>query len=159
MEGGDKYLTFKLGREDFAIELRRVREIMPLVTIAKVPLSPDYVRGVFNLRGRVIPVVDLRRKFAMPAIADNDRQCIVVCDVIQESVTLQASILVDAVSEVLHIDKTCIDRPPLLGAHTDTSFLLGVAKLEGHVKFLLDIDVIFSANTLSLAALTLAAPA
>jgi purine-binding chemotaxis protein CheW len=156
-EGENKFLTFKLGREDFAIELRRVREIMPLVEVAAVPLAPAYVRGIINLRGQVVPVVDLRRKFGLPSDQDHDRKCIIVCDVRLDSRLLAASLLVDAVCEVRQIAESDIEPPPVLGAGTDVSFLRGVAKLDGHVKFMLDIDAIFGSGVLSLEGITQAA--
>lgn len=158
LEGENNFLTFKLGREDFAIELRRVREIMPLVPVAAVPLAPEYVRGVFNLRGEVVPVVDLRRKFGLPGDPDHDRKCIIVCDVMLDSRTLAASLLVDAVCEVTQIAEADIDPPPVLGAGADVSFLRGVAKLDGGVKFMLDVDVIFRSGVLSLVGLEQASP-
>lgn len=154
LEGENKFLTFKVGREDFAIELRRVREIMPLVQVAAVPLAPEYVRGVINLRGQVVPVIDLRRKLGLPSDHDHDRKCIIVCDVMLDSRTLAASLLVDAVCEVTQIPEADIDPLPLLGADIDVSFVRGVAKLDGHVKFMLDVDVIFRSGVLSLEGLT-----
>jgi purine-binding chemotaxis protein CheW len=153
-EGESKYLTFRLGREDFAIELGRVREIVSLVQIAAVPLAPEYVRGVINLRGQVIPVVDLRRKFGMASDGDHDRKCIVVCDVMHGSRLLAASLLVDGVCEVTQIATADIEAPPVFDAQTDTRFLRGVAKLGGHVKFVLDVDVLFGSGVLSIAGLS-----
>jgi len=158
LEGETKYLSFKLGGEDFAIELCRVREIMPLVQVAAVPLAPEYVRGVINLRGRVVPVVDLRRKFGLPSEQDHDRKCIIVCDVVHDTRTFAASLLVDAVSEVTQIAEADIDPPPVFGAGSDVSFLRGVAKVDGYVKFMLDVDVVFSSGVLSLAGLEQASP-
>ena len=111
-----KYLTFKLGREEYGLELVRVREIIALMDITPVPLAPEYVRGVMNLRGRVIPVVDLRRKFGMQPTEDHDRKCIIVCDVQRNEQPIQMSILVDAVSEVLHIGAADIEDAPSFSA-------------------------------------------
>jgi purine-binding chemotaxis protein CheW len=130
-----------------------VREIISLVQIAEVPLAPAYVRGVINLRGQVIFVVDLRRKLGMASDGDHDRKCIVVCDVMVESRPLAASLLVDGVCEVAQIARADIDLPPLLDAQTETPFLRGVAKVGGHVKFVLDVDALFGAGVLSLASL------
>lgn len=140
-----KYLTFKLGREEYGLELVRVREIIALMDITPVPLAPDYVRGVMNLRGRVIPVVDLRRKFGMPPTEDHDRKCIIVCDVERNGQPIQMSILVDAVSEVLHISGVDIEDAPTFSAGVDTSFIHGIAKAKSGVKILLDIDIVLSA--------------
>ncbi len=146
-----KYLTFKLGREEYGLELVRVREIIALMDITPVPLAPDYVRGVMNLRGRVIPVVDLRRKFAMKPTEDHDRKCIIVCDVERNAQPIQMSILVDAVSEVLHINGGDIEDAPAFSAGVDTSFIHGIAKAKSGVKILLDIDIVLAAATVVLA--------
>ena len=144
-----KYLTFKLGREEYGLELVRVREIIALMDITPVPLSPEYVRGVMNLRGRVIPVIDLRRKFGMQPTEDHDRKCIIVCDVQRNDQPIQMSILVDAVSEVLHISAADIEEAPPFSNGVDTDFIHGIAKAKSGVKILLDIDIVLSAkNTL-----------
>ena len=145
-----KYLTFKLGREEYGLELVRVREIIALMDITPVPLAPDYVRGVMNLRGRVIPVVDLRRKFGMQPTEDHDRKCIIVCDVQRNDQPIQMSILVDAVSEVLHISAADIEDAPTFNAGVETSFIHGIAKAKSGVKILLDIDIVLSARAVVL---------
>lgn len=142
---GGKYLTFKLGREEYGLELLRVREIIALMDITPVPLTPDYVRGVMNLRGKVIPVVDLRRKFGMPKTEDHDRKCIIVVDVLRDENHVQMSILVDAVSEVLHIADADIENVPALNTGINSTFLHGMAKTRGGVKILLNIDSVLSA--------------
>jgi purine-binding chemotaxis protein CheW len=145
-----KYLTFKLGREEYGLELVRVREIIALMDITPVPLAPDYVRGVMNLRGRVIPVVDLRRKFGMQPTDDHDRKCIIVCDVMRNEQPIQMSMLVDAVSEVLHISAADIEDAPTFSAGVETSFIHGIAKAKSGVKILLDIDIVLSARAVVL---------
>ncbi|HTV21808.1 MAG TPA: chemotaxis protein CheW [Polyangiaceae bacterium] len=145
-----KYLTFKLGREEYGLELVRVREIIALMDITPVPLAPEYVRGVMNLRGRVIPVVDLRRKFGMQPTEDHDRKCIIVCDVQRNDQAIQMSILVDAVSEVLHISAADIEDAPSFSTGVETSFIHGIAKAKSGVKILLDIDIVLSAKAVSL---------
>jgi len=147
-----KYLTFKLGREEYGLELVRVREIIALMDITPVPLAPDYVRGVMNLRGRVIPVVDLRRKFGMQPTEDHDRKCIIVCDVQRNDQPIQMSILVDAVSEVLHIRAADIEDAPTFSAGVETGFIHGIAKAKTGVKILLDIDIVLSAAPTPLSA-------
>lgn len=142
-----KYLTFKLGSEEYGLELVRVREIIALMDITPVPLAPVYVRGVMNLRGRVIPVVDLRRKFGMTPTEDHDRKCIIVCDVERGQQHIQMSILVDAVSEVLHISGADIEDAPTFAAGLNTSFIHGIAKARSGVKILLDIDTVLSASS------------
>jgi purine-binding chemotaxis protein CheW len=145
-----RYLTFKLGREEYGLELVRVREIIALMDITPVPLAPDYVRGVMNLRGRVIPVIDLRRKFGMPPTEDHDRKCIIVCDVQRNDLPIQMSILVDAVLEVLHIGGADIEEAPTFGADAETGFIRGIAKAKSGVKILLDIDIVLSAKAVVL---------
>lgn len=148
---GGKYLTFKLGHEEYGLELLRVREIIALMDITSVPLTPSYVRGVMNLRGKVIPVVDLRRKFGMDRTEDHDRKCIIVVDVNREGSAIQMSILVDAVSEVLHIPDADIEDVPALNSGMNASYLHGMAKAKGGVKILLNIDTVLAAvNTINL---------
>lgn len=153
-----KYLTFKLGREEYGLELVRVREIIALMDITPVPLAPEYVRGVMNLRGRVIPVIDLRRRFQMQPTEDHDRKCIIVCDVQRNDQPIQMSILVDAVSEVLHISAADIEDAPSFSGSVETSFIHGIAKAKGGVKILLDIDIVLSARAVALPPLNGAAP-
>ena len=141
---GGKYLTFKLGREEYGLSLIRVREIIALMDITAVPLAPAYVRGVMNLRGRVIPVVDLRSKFGMDPTPDHDRKCIIVVDVERGGSSIQMSILVDAVSEVLHIASEEIEDAPPFNSGVDAGFIHGIAKAKTGVKILLDVDIILA---------------
>jgi purine-binding chemotaxis protein CheW len=155
-EKGGKYLTFKLGLEEYGLELVRVREIIAPIDINPVPLAPEYIRGVMNLRGRVIPVVDLRRKFGMQPTDDHDRKCIIVCDVLRNDHPILMSILVDAVSEVLHIGAADIEDAPTFSTGVETSFIHGIAKAKNGVKILLDIDIVLSAATVVLPAVNAA---
>lgn len=141
---GGMYLTFKLGREEYGLSLLRVREIIALMPITAVPLAPKYVRGVMNLRGRIIPVVDLRRKFRMNPTPDHDRKCIIVVDVEFADKSIQMSILVDEVSEVLHITTSDIQEAPPFSSGVDTSFIHGIAKAKSGVKVLLNADAILA---------------
>ncbi|MDD9942502.1 MAG: chemotaxis protein CheW [Myxococcales bacterium] len=141
---GGKYLTFELGQEEYGLELLRVREIIALMDITSVPLTPPYVRGVMNLRGKVIPVVDLRCKFGMERTEDHDRKCIIVVDVLKGDQAIQMSILVDAVSEVLHIDEADIEVVASINAGLEADFIQGMAKAKGGVKILLNIDAVLS---------------
>ncbi len=140
-----KYLTFVLGNEDFGLEILKVREIIALMDITPVPMAPACVRGVINLRGRIIPVVDLRLKFAMPKTVDHDRKCIIVVDVARGAQAMQMSILVDAVSEVIQIDGKDIGPPPVFGT-TDAGFILGMGKYRSRLKILLNIDSVLSSE-------------
>ena len=134
-----KYLTFKLADEDYGISLLKVREIIGMMPITSVPRTPDFVNGVINLRGKVIPVTDLRLRFDMPEIDYNDRTCIIVVEVAGQESTVQMGIVVDAVTEVLPVQDNEIAPAPEFGASVDTRYILGMANMEGAVKILLDI--------------------
>jgi purine-binding chemotaxis protein CheW len=139
-----KYLTFKLADEEYGLEILKVREIIGLLPITSLPRTPDFVRGVINLRGKVIPVIDLRRKFELDATADTDQTCIIVVDVAGNFGSVQIGILVDSVSEVLDIRGEEIEDPPTFGSSVDTAFILGMAKAKGTVKILLNIEKVLS---------------
>jgi purine-binding chemotaxis protein CheW len=142
-----KYLTFLLGREEFAIQVLKVREIMGIQDITAVPQTPSYVKGVINLRGKVIPVVDLRLKFCLPEMEYTQRTCIIVVQVESAGTTLHTGIIVDAVSEVLNLAAGDIEDTPDFGEGSSAaSYLLGMAKVKGKVKILLDIDQVLSAQ-------------
>jgi len=143
-----KYLTFLLGHEEFAIQVLKVREIMGIQDITAVPQTPSYVKGVINLRGKVITVVDLRLKFSLPEIEYTQRTCIIVVQVESAGMTLHTGIIVDAVSEVLNLAAGDIEDTPDFGdgASSAASYLLGMAKIKGKVKILLDIDRVLSAQ-------------
>jgi len=145
-----KYLTFILGREEFAIRVLKVREIMGIQDITAVPQTPSYVKGVINLRGKVIPVVDLRLKFCLPEIEYTQRTCIIVVQVQAAGVSLQTGIVVDEVSEVLNLAAGDIEDTPDFGegGGAAMSYLLGMAKVKGKVKILLDIDQVLSGQEL-----------
>jgi purine-binding chemotaxis protein CheW len=135
-----KYLTFRLANEEYGLEILKVREIIGLMDITRVPKTPEFIRGVINLRGKVIPVVELRLKFGMEAKQDTDETCIIVVDIAGETGSVLMGILVDAVSEVLDIQPEEIEDPPSFGAGFDTRFILGIGKVKNTVKLLLDID-------------------
>lgn len=135
-----KYLTFRLANEEYGLEILKVREIIGLMDITRVPKTPEYIRGVINLRGKVIPVLELRLKFGMEAKQDTEETCIIVVDIAGETGSVLMGILVDAVSEVLDIQPEEIEDPPSFGAGFDTRFILGIGKVKNTVKLLLDID-------------------
>jgi purine-binding chemotaxis protein CheW len=142
-EGGDlagKYLTFQLGDEEFGVEILKVREIIGLMDITVVPRTPRSIRGVINLRGKIIPVVDLRVKFEMPNIEDTELSCIIVVDTQAGDRPAQIGILVDTVSEVLDIPADHIEPTPAFGNGVNTKFIRGMARIEDTVKILLSID-------------------
>ncbi len=136
-----KYLTFALADEEYGIGILKVREIIGLMEITAVPQTPPYVKGVINLRGRVIPVLELRTKFGMASQEYNDRTCIIVVEVNAAGGTIQVGMLVDSVSEVLNIAAEEIEPPPSFGtSQVDTGAILGMAKIKGDVKILLDVN-------------------
>lgn len=140
-----KYLTFSLEKEEYGIGILMVREIIGMMPITTVPRTPDFVKGVINLRGKVIPVIDLRLKFGMGAIPYNDRTCIIVVENDSKAgATVLIGIVVDSVSEVLNIRKEEIEETPEFGSKLNTHYILGMAKKEGSVKILLDIDKVLS---------------
>ncbi len=139
-----KYLTFTLENEEYGIGILKVKEIIGMMSITSVPRTPDFVKGVINLRGKVIPVLDLRLKFNMGEIPYTDRTCIIVVEIDSESATVLIGIVVDAVSEVLNIKESNIEDTPTFGTSLNTDYILGMAKTEGSVKILLDIDKVLN---------------
>ena len=146
---GGKYLVFELGREEFGIGVLKVREIMGIQDITAVPQTPAHVKGVINLRGKVIPVVDLRLKFGLPEQAYTPRTCIIVVQTRGEAGPMPIGIVVDGVAEVLSMAAADIEDTPDFGDGTATPYLLGLAKIKGKVKILLDIDQVLSRQDLS----------
>jgi purine-binding chemotaxis protein CheW len=138
-----KYLTFRLAGEEFGIGILKVKEIIKMMPITSVPWTPDYLKGVINLRGKVIPVMDLRVKFGMKEIHYTERTCIIIVEVIKKKDSLIMGMVVDSVSEVLNIRSADIADTPAFGTKVDTTYILGMAKINNDVKILLDIDQIF----------------
>jgi purine-binding chemotaxis protein CheW len=143
-----KYLTFGLGDEVYGLEILKVQEIIGLMRVTRVPGLPDVIRGVVNLRGKVIPVVDLRRKFSMDAKADTERTCIVVVRVMREDQAVVVGLIVDDVREVLAIAQNQLEPVPRFSKDVNTAFLLGMAKIAQRVVMLLDVDQILSSMEL-----------
>ena len=141
-----KYLTFGLGKEEFAIQVLRVREIMGVQEITAVPQTPAYVKGVINLRGKVIPVVDLRLKFGMAEQEYTQRTCIIVVQIDHEGSRMLTGVVVDEVSEVLTMQGADIEDTPEFGHGVASPYLLGMAKIKGKVKILLDINMVMSSQ-------------
>jgi len=144
-----KYLTFSLGGEEYGIGILKIREIIGMLPITSVPETPHFVKGVINLRGKVIPVVDLRLRFGMPVIAYTERTCIIVVEMRCAGGLVSVGIVVDAVSEVLNIKADEIEAPPAFGARLNTDYILGMAKMGKGVKLLLDIDRVLASQDLS----------
>ncbi len=147
-ERAGKYLTFVLGDEEYGLEILKVREIIGLMPITKMPKAPDFIRGVINLRGKVIPVVSTRKKFGMPIVDDTEQSCIIVVEVVKKNESIEMGILVDAVSEVLDISADEIEDTPEFGGDVHNQFILGVAKAKGSVKILLAIDKVLAKEEL-----------
>jgi purine-binding chemotaxis protein CheW len=141
-----KYLTFSLDNEQYGIGILKIKEIIGMIPITPVPRTPQYVKGVINLRGKVIPVIDLRERFGMGVVHSTERTCIIVVEIEGNSGTVMMGILVDSVSEVLSIKGEEIEDTPTFGAKLDTDYILGMAKMDGGVKILLDIDCVLSAR-------------
>jgi purine-binding chemotaxis protein CheW len=145
-----KYLTFSLGGESFAIPVLKVREIIRLTNITSMPQMPSCVRGVINLRGRIVPVLDLRRRFGFMEARNTEQTCIIVAQV--KTLAGQSTamgVIVDAVEEVAQLAASDIEETPDFGARVDTAFLLGMAKVRGVVKALLDIDKVIGGSELA----------
>ena len=145
---GGKYLVFELGREEFGIRVLKVREIMGVQDITCLPRTPAHVKGVINLRGKVIPVVDMRLKFGLPEQEYTPRTCIIVVQVKREAGLRLMGIVVDGVAEVLTLASTDIEDTPDLGDGVATPYLLGMAKVKGKVKILLEIDQVLASQDL-----------
>jgi purine-binding chemotaxis protein CheW len=143
-----KYLVFDLNGEECCIQVLKVREIIGVQDITAVPQTPVFVKGVINLRGKVIPVVDLRLKFGLPEQDYNQRTCIVVVQIERDSRATMMGIVVDSVAEVLNIAAHDIEDSPNFGQGVATPYLLGMAKIKGRVKILLDIDEVMTSPEL-----------
>jgi len=141
---GGKYLTFRLGDEYYGLAILKVREIIGLMDITRMPKIPDYIRGVINLRGKVIPVMGLRDRFGMQRVEDDEQTCIIVVDILVSERSVLMGILVDGVSEVLDIQPSEIEDSPEFGAGVETDVILGIAKARERVIMLLDIDRVLS---------------
>jgi purine-binding chemotaxis protein CheW len=145
---GGKYLIFHLGAEEFGTEVLKVREIMGIQDITTIPQVPAYIKGVINLRGKVVPVIDLRLKFAMDAQEYTPRTCIIVMRTHQAEEELAVGMIVDGVVEVLNLTVADIEDTPDFGPGIATPYLTGMAKIKGKVKILLDIDQVLASNEL-----------
>jgi len=141
-----KYLTFVLGQEEYGLEILKVREINGYMAITAVPQMPDYVKGVINLRGQVIPVIDIRTLFGMDPKDVTEETCIIVVEISHSKRTFNTGVIVDKVSEVLDINGADIEEAPQFGSMVDTEFILGMGKVNNTVKILLDIDKVLDGS-------------
>ena len=146
-----QYLTFKLADEIFAVDVEKVREILELTNITKVPQTPDYMRGVINLRGSVVPVMDMRLKFGMPESETTVNTCIIVVEVLHENEVVVIGALADSVQEVFELEPGQIEPPPRIGTRFNTDFILGMGKNDSQFIMILNIDRAFTSDELEVA--------
>ena len=144
-----KYLTFSLEKEEYGIGILKVKEIIGMMPITSIPRTPAFVKGVINLRGKVIPVLDLRAKFEMETIAYTERTCIIVVEIDSDEATILIGIVVDAVCEVLNIREEEVEETPKFGTRLKHDYILGMAKRDGGVKILLNIDRVLSSEEIT----------
>ncbi|MEW6521333.1 MAG: chemotaxis protein CheW [Thermodesulfobacteriota bacterium] len=139
-----QYLTFKLGEEVFALDVAKVREILDFTTVTKVPQTPAYMRGVINLRGSVVPVLDLRLKFGMSATEKTVNTCVIVVEMVVDGEVMVLGVLADSVQEVIDLEPAQIEPAPRIGITINTEFILGMGKHNELFIMILDIDKVFS---------------
>jgi purine-binding chemotaxis protein CheW len=147
-----QYLTFQLGEEVFAVDVSHVREILEFTTVTKVPRTPDYMRGVINLRGSVVPVLDMRLKFGLSRTEKTVDTCIIVVEVFFEDESTIIGAVVDSVQEVLELEPDQIEPAPRIGTQLKTEFIKGMGKRDDRFIILLDIDKVFSSEELAVIA-------
>jgi len=150
--GEGKHLTFNLGEEVYGINLLKIKEIVGIMPITKVPMAPDHVKGVVNLRGKIIPLVDMRLMFGMEPLAYTDRTCIVVVEIERASAVVFVGLVVDSVSEVANLKMENIEDCPEFSGSIDTDYISGLAKTENDVKILLDIETLLDVDEIGMAA-------
>ncbi|MGH9722294.1 MAG: chemotaxis protein CheW [Bryobacteraceae bacterium] len=147
-ERAGKYLAFLIGDEEFGVGVLKVREIMGVQEITSIPQTPPYLKGVINLRGKVVPIVDLRLKFGLPAIEYNQRTCIIVVQITGLAGPIFTGVIVDGVSEVFHLTAADIEDTPDFGDNVSMPYVLGMAKTKSKVRILLDIDQVLNTQEL-----------
>ena len=146
-----KYLTFKLDHEEYGIEIMKVQEIVGIIPVNKIPGVPDFMRGVVNLRGRIIPVIELRAKFKLEEVKDTERTCIIVVEMLsnKKRINVNVGVIVDEVAEVLNVTGGEIDQTPYFENFLEKEFILGMAIVGDNVKILLDINKILTTDDLN----------
>ncbi|MBI5675804.1 MAG: chemotaxis protein CheW [Nitrospirae bacterium] len=145
-----QYLTFRLGDEVFALDISKVREVLDFTSITKVPRTPEFMRGVINLRGNVVPVVDMRLKFGMTKTENTVNTCIIIVEIYLDGETTILGALSDSVQEVIDLEPGQIEPAPKIGTRLRTEFIKGMGKRDGQFIIILDIDKVFSADELSI---------
>lgn len=144
-----QYLTFILGEEIFALDILKVREVLDFTTITKVPRTPEFMRGVINLRGSVVPVVDMRLKFGMTETEKTVNTCVIIAEVSMDGETTILGALADSVQEVFELEPDRIEPAPKIGTQLNLEFIRGMGKRYGNFIIILDVDKIFSADELA----------
>jgi len=145
-----QYLTFRLGNEVFAVDVTKAQEVLDFTTVTRVPQTPKYMRGVINLRGSVVPVVDMRIKFGMDESAQTRDTCIIVMEVSVDGERAVIGAVADAVLEVLDLDEEQVEPPPRIGTKLNTEFIKGMGNRNGDFLIMLDIDRVFSSDEIAL---------
>jgi len=145
-----QYLTFKLADEVFALDISKVREVLDFTAVTKVPRTPEFMRGVINLRGNVVPVVDMRLKFGMTKTEKTVNTCIIIVEISLDGDTTILGALADAVQEVLDLEPDKIEPAPKIGTRLRTDFIKGMGKRDEQFIIILDIDKVFSVDELSI---------
>ena len=145
----NQYLTFKLDDEVFALAIGKVREVLDFTSLTRVPQTPAYMRGVINLRGSVVPVMDMRLKFAMPPTEKTVNTCIIIVEIEMEGEVTVLGALADSVQEVLDLEPDQIEPPPRIGTKLRTEFIRGMGKRDDQFIIILDIDRVFSADEIA----------
>ncbi len=148
------YLTFVLGEETFGLEVRKVREVLDVASVTHIPRMPEYMRGVINLRGRVVPVLDLRSRFGLPEAERSDDSCIIVVevDLDLEEEAVVCGVLADSVKAVLDMKSDDIEPPPRIGTGIDTSYIRGIGKNDDDFVIIMDVNRVFTAGEIDLVA-------
>ncbi|MBF0190691.1 MAG: purine-binding chemotaxis protein CheW [Magnetococcales bacterium] len=144
-----QYLTFTLGHEVFAVDIAKIREVLEFTSVTKVPRTPGFMCGVINLRGSVVPVVDMRQKFQMTQSVKSVNTCIIILEVAQDDGIVVMGALADSVREVMELEPDQIEPAPRIGMQLRSDFLKGMGKQEGRFIMILDIDKMFSVEELS----------
>lgn len=150
MDQMDQYLTFKLDDEVFSLDISKVREVLDFTDVTKVPQTPDFMRGVINLRGSVVPVADMRLKFGMAEAEPTVNTCIIIVEVVMDGEISVLGALVDSVQEVLDLEPDQIEPPPRIGTKLNTEFICGMGKHDGKFIIILDVDKVFSTDKITL---------
>lgn len=148
VDAKDKFLSFMLNDEEYCIEILKVKEILGMMDITKVPQTPDYLRGVINLRGLIVPITDLRRKFDFPITEFTERTCIIVVEIMANDQITMLGIAVDAINEVTAIPIESISKVPYINAKVKTDYIMGIVEIENSVKIVLDINKVLSEDDL-----------